>query len=182
MIPNRKPLQQRPNDGEHAEGDLFVSPRKTGTRRSGALVSVPSVRLLVGTMIENKKPSTMARAVRTITSGLCIDDMTLDNGIENKYHEQFGLPAYFADPHSPWQKPHIENSIGLMRRWFIPKKTNLTQVSERQFQDYLYILNNKYRKSLGYRSAYEAALERGIIQKIPARSFGETKFKSCISL
>ena len=167
MIPNRISLEQRPEDGEHAEGDLFVSPIKTGTQRSCAIICVPSTRFLIGRMIENKKPTTMVRTVNAITSGISIDDLTLDNGIENKDHEQFNLPAYFADPHSPWQKPHIENSIGLLRRWFIPKKTNLEDVSEDQLQRYLHILNGKYRRSLSYRSAYEMTMERGIIQKIP---------------
>jgi len=170
MIPNRIPLQQRPRNGEHAEGDLFVSPIKSGAQQSGAIICVPSARFLIGKMIENKKPATMARAVRTIASDILIDDLTLDNGIENKQHEQFGLPAYFTDPYSPWQKPHVENSIGLLRRWFIPKKTNLRTVSDEQLQDYLHILNGKYRKSLGYLSAYEAAVERGIIQKTLAMS------------
>src|SRR3989338_6351536 len=166
MIPNRIPLTQRPKQGEHAEGDLFVSPIKTGAKRSGAIILVPGAHLLIGKMIKNKKPATMVRAVNTMTADISIDDLTLDNGIENKLHEQFNLPAYFADPHSPWQKPHVENSIGLLRRWFIPKKTNLNNVSENQLQNYLHVLNGKYRKSLGYRSAYEAAIERGIIQKI----------------
>ena len=109
----------------------------------------------------------MASAVRKITAVLAIRDITLDNGIENKEHKRFGLPAYFADPHSPWQKPHIENNIGLLRRWFIKKGTDLRSVSEDQLQTYLHILNGKYRKSLGYKNAYEVALERGIIQKMP---------------
>lgn len=167
MIPHRIPLKERPKKGEHAEGDLFVSPTKTGAQRSGAIICVPSAQLLVGTMIENKKPATMAQAVNAITTDILVDDVTLDNGIENKFHEQFRLRAYFADPHSPWQKPHVENSIGLLRRWFIPKKTNLLTVSDGQLQLCLHILNDKYRKSLGYRSAYEVAIERGIIQKIP---------------
>jgi IS30 family transposase len=167
MIPNRISLEHRPKQGEHAEGDLFVSPTKTGTLRSGAIICVPSAKLLVGTMIANKKPATMAQAVQKILFNIEVDDLTLDNGIENKQHWLFGLPAYFADPYSPWQKPHVENNIGLLRRWFIPKKTDLKNVDEKQFQYYLHILNNKYRKSLGYHSAYEVALENGIIQKIP---------------
>ena len=118
-------------------------------------------------MIENKKPAVMKQAVRKMTMALDIDDATFDNGIENREHEQFGLPTYFCDPHSPWQKPHVENGIGLVRRWFIPKKTDLKNVSEDQLQNYLHILNNKYRRSLGYRSAYEVSLKRGIIQKMP---------------
>ena len=109
----------------------------------------------------------MAHAVLKITSDIVIDDLTLDNGIENRDHHLFGVPTYFADPYSPWHKPHVENNIGLLRKWFIPKKTNLKLVSESQLQEYLHILNSKYRKSLGYKSAYEVAYERGIISKIP---------------
>jgi len=167
MIPNRISLEKRPKKGIHAEGDLFVSPTKSGSQNSGAIICVPASKLLAGTMIEDKKPAVMKLAVKSIVSNLNIDDLTFDNGIENKEHEQFGLPTYFCDPHSPWQKPHIENGIGLVRRWFIPKKTDLKNVSEEQFQSCLHILNGKWRKSLGYRSAYEVSLKRGIIQKIP---------------
>ncbi len=172
MIKNRISLEQRPIEGEHAEGDLFVSPTKTGTLRSGAIICVPSAQLLIATLIENKKSAVMVEAVNGMISKISIDDLTLDNGIENRGHEQFNIQAYFADPHAPWQKPHIENSIGLLRRWFIPKKTDLANVSEKQLQQYLHILNSKYRKSLGYRSAYEVAIERGIIQKVPAMGRG----------
>jgi IS30 family transposase len=167
MIPNRISIDKRPKKGIHAEGDLFVSPTKTGSQNSGAIICVPASKLLAGTMIENKKPAVMRLAVKSMVSNLSIDDLTFDNGIENKEHEQFELPVYFCDPHSPWQKPHVENGIGLLRRWFIPKGTDLKNVPEEQFQDCLHILNGKYRKSLKYQSAYEVSLKRGIIQKIP---------------
>ena len=75
------------------------------------------------------------------------------------------IRTYFCNPHSPWQKPLIENSIGLLRRWFLPKGTDLSKVTEEELQKYIYILNHKYRKSLGYKSADEAARERGILKK-----------------
>lgn len=175
MIPNRIPLQKRPEWGIHAEGDLFVSSRKSATTRSGALICIPDAQLLAGSMVANRKPATMKRAVNALTGNLAVNDLTLDNGIENKYHEQFNVPAYFCDPHSPWQKPHVENGIGLLRRWFIPKRTDLTQVSDNQLQICLHILNGKYRKSLDYRSAYEVALERGIIQNIPVLTDGDAE-------
>jgi IS30 family transposase len=167
MIPNRISIDKRPKRGIRSEGDLFVSPTKTGSQNSGAIICVPVSKLLAGTMIENKKPATMTVAVKNTVLNLNIDDLTLDNGIENKEHELFGLPTYFCDAHHPWQKPHVENGIGLLRRWFIPKKTDLKNVSEERFQDCLHILNGKYRKSLGYQSAYEVSLKRGIIKKIP---------------
>lgn len=167
MIPNRQPLSARPKDGVHAEGDLFVSPTKLGTTVSGAFVVVPDSKLFAGTIIQNRKPDTMTVAIQSILSPLSVDDMTLDNGVENKKHEEWGIPTYFADPHAPWQKPHVECGIGLVRRWFLPKGTDLRELPEEKFQEQLHILNGKYRKSLGYRSAYEVSLERGIIKEIP---------------
>ena len=168
MIPNRVSLEKRPENGEHAEGDLFVSPIKTGVQRSGAIICLPTSKLLIGRMIDNKKPDTMVQAVQEMILEAKFDDLTLDNGLENRYHEQFGINTYFADAYSPWQKPHVENSIGLVRRWFIPKGTNLNNVSDEEQQTYLNIINHKFRKSLGYRSAYEVSLKHNFIQKIPA--------------
>ncbi len=167
MIKDRISLSERPKEGVHGEGDLFVSPTKTGTKRSGAIICVPETKLLIATFIKNKKPAVMTQATNKMLTEITIDDLTMDNGIENRGHKNFSVPVFFADPHAPYQKPHIENSIGLLRRWFLPKGTDLKKVSEKELQRYLHILNGKYRKSLGYRSAYEVSLERGIIQKVP---------------
>ena len=167
MIPNRQPLSARPEAGTHAEGDLFVSPTRTGTTVSGAFVVVPVSKLFAGMIIPNRKPDTMTVAIKEILSPLTVDDITLDNGIENKKHKDWGLPTFFADPHSPWQKPHVECGIGLVRRWFTPKCTDLSKLPNEQYQEQLHILNGKYRKSLGYKSAYEVSLECGIIKEIP---------------
>lgn len=168
MIPNRISLKQRPNEGIHGEGDLFVSGVKTGSKRSGAIICVPDSKLIIATFIPNKKTTSMTKAVKKLTEDILINDLTLDNGIENRDHENFGIKTYFADPHAPWQKAHVENNIGLLRRWFIKKGSNLSKISERELQEYLYMLNGKYRKSLGYRSAFEVSLELGIIKKIPS--------------
>jgi transposase, IS30 family len=89
-------------------------------------------------------------------------------------HKKFGVATYFCDPHSPWQKPLVEQSIGLLRRWFIPKGTDLRDVSEEQLQECFSVLNNKWRKSLGYRSAIEASVERGIMKQPTAVSLSAT--------
>lgn len=167
MIPNRKPLFMRPKSGLHAEGDTFVSPKRANTAQSGILIIVPETQLLAGMLIPNRQEKIMVESMRGITTRLHADTLTLDNGVENKGHEKFGIPAYFCDPSSPWQKPHVETAIGLLRRWFIPKGTDLSMVSEEQFQIYLRILNGKYRKSLGYANAYEIAERRGIMAEIP---------------
>ncbi len=169
MIPDRVSLKQRPVLGEHIEGDLFVSPSKLGTSVSGALFCVESTQLLVGMIVPDRRPASFMVAVHTRVLPLGVNDLTLDNGIENRYHALFGISTYFADPHAPWQKPHVENNIGLLRKWFVPKGTDLRTLPDGVLQGYLNVLNHKYRKSLGYMSAYEASLQRGIIQEIPKR-------------
>jgi IS30 family transposase len=172
LIPNRVSIKQRPDDATqiHAESDLFVSPTRLHSRPVGHLVILPDTKLLVGTFLPNKSPKTMVDSIHQVEALLPITTWTLDNGIENVYHEQFGAQAYFCTPGSPWQKPHVENSIGLTRRWFLPKGTNLETVPEDTFQSMLHVFNHKYRKSLGYQSAYEVSLTHGIIKKIPRLS------------
>jgi len=172
LIPNRIAIKQRPDDEEqiHAESDLFVSPTKLHTKRVGHLTVIPKTLLLTGLFLPNKSPQTMCDSIHAIEEKLPITTWTLDNGIENVYHEQFRVPAFFCTPGSPWQKPHVENNIGLLRRWFIPKGTNLEIVPETTFQSMLHVFNHKYRKSFGYLSAYEVSLDHDIIKRIPRLS------------
>lgn len=169
MIPNRVSLSKRPRTKGlvHAEGDTLVSGRKTGSRGAASLVVLKKTKLLFGNRLPNLKPSSMVASVRKIEAKVSIDTLTLDNGIENKYHEMFEVPAYFCDPHAPWQKPLVEQNIGLMRRWGIKKGSDLSKLSEKEYQKMLHYLNSKYRKSLGYQNAYEAAYRDGIIERLP---------------
>lgn len=172
LIPNRVSLRERPSGTEeiHGESDLFVSPTNLHTTTVGHLTVVQKTHLLTGNLIANKSPSTMIESMKRIEKKIDVTTWTLDNGVENIYHEQFGIPSYFCTPGSPWQKPHIESSIGLTRRWFLPKGTDLSKVPDDTFQSMLFVFNHKYRKSLGYSSSYEESIESGIIDKIPRLS------------
>ena len=167
MIPDKISITERPLGLglNHCEGDTMLSPRKAKTKVSVSVTCAIEAKYLCGTKIRNLKPRSMKDAVNKFDNQIRIDTMTLDSGIENRAHKDFGMPTYFCDPYSPWQKPHIENAIGLMRRWFLPKGTDLSKVTEKELQKYILILNHKYRKSLNYRSAYEVALERGILKR-----------------
>jgi transposase, IS30 family len=172
LIPNRISLKERPNDEKqiHGESDLFVSPTCLHSKTVGHLTVVPRAHLLMGQLLPDKSPFTMVASMKAVQKKTSVTTWTMDNGIENQYHEQFGIPSYFCAKGSPWQKPHVESSIGLTRRWFLPKGTDLAEVTDETFQSMLFILNHKYRKSLGYRSAYEVAMECGIIKKVPRLS------------
>ena len=169
MIPNRVNVSLRPEKGVHAEGDTFVSPRRAKTTHAVAAVVLSEEKFLALRKVPSLKPAHLQTAMKDIGSVMRFDTLTLDNGIENRAHEHFGVATYFCDPHSPWQKPRVEGAIGLVRRWFLPKGTDLSKVSQEELTVYAKILNGKYRKSLGYRSASEAAEESGILKALPAR-------------
>lgn len=78
---------------------------------------------------------------------------TFDNGKENynheKLHQQLGVQTYFCDPNSAWQKGSNENHNGVLRR-YIPKKTDLTEVTQFELDEITEEINNRPRKCLNY--------------------------------
>lgn len=173
LIPNRISFRNIPQTGILAERDLFVSPVSSHSKYSGLLIVVPEVKLFSGSIIPNKTAGVVDSSIKTKLNYLNINTFLADNGSENVHHNQLPIPSYFCDLGSPWQKPHVEGGIGLIRRWFLPKGTNLSEISDDLFQSQIHLLNSKYRKSLGYRSAYEVALERGIIKRVPKQSLSK---------
>jgi IS30 family transposase len=79
--------------------------------------------------------------------------LTWDQGSEMAHHtqitQQLGLPVYFCDPHSPWQRPSNENTNGLLRDYF-PKSTDLNVHTPEDLTRVAAELNNRPRKTLGW--------------------------------
>lgn len=84
-----------------------------------------------------------------------LKSITWDQGTEMARHlrvkESLGVPVYFCDSHSPWQRGSNENTNGLLRDYF-PKGTDLSVHSEEHLRAVEDELNGRPRKVLDGRS------------------------------
>lgn len=170
VIPNRIGIEKRPLGATnrsrygHWEGDTMVSGRQTGSTASLSVMCERKTKYITAEKIPNLKPANHVRAVQSMIKNLMIKSSTWDNGIENQQHKQFGMPTFFCDPYSSWQKGGVENVNKMLRRYF-PKGTDFSCVSEESLQRAVLIINRKPRRSLGFQSAEEVARLHGIFKR-----------------
>lgn len=172
VIPDRAPLTERPLGATnrtrygHWEGDTMVSGKKTGSKAALAVAAERKTRLIGARLIPDLRPVSFADAATTLLVGKKTLSLTLDNGIENKQHRAIsnavGARAYFCDPYSSWQKGGVEHANKMLRR-YLPKGCDLGRFDQAFVDAVVDRLNKKPRKILGYKSALQCAVEKGII-------------------
>lgn len=172
MIPNRVGIERRPEaaldrfESGHGEFDSVVSSKRSRSTAALAVLQERTTRLVRARLVPNLKPVRYARTIIGLSVGLGLKTLTTDNGIENRQHkivtEQTGAPVFFTDPYSSYQKGGVENANKMLRRYF-PKGTDFGNVTQAQVDQALWTINNKPRQCLGYKSALQCAVEKGLL-------------------
>ena len=67
-------------------------------------------------------------------------------------------PGLFPDPPHTWQRGSNENTKGLLRQ-FMPKGTDLSDASQTWLNDVARLMNERPRKTLGWKTPAEAMAE-----------------------
>ncbi|MEV3934189.1 IS30 family transposase, partial [Streptomyces sp. NPDC049944] len=175
-------ISERPAEAEdravpgHWEGDLIIGlersaigtvverstrftmlvhlPREEGYRHKQSVKNGPALAGYGAITMKTALANTMSTLPEQLARSL-----TWDRGKEMSAHAQFkvetGIPVFFADPHSPWQRGTNENTNGLLRQYF-PKGTDLSRWSPEEVEAVAHALNSRPRKTLGWKTPAEA--------------------------
>jgi len=179
-------ISERPAEAEdravpgHWEGDLIIGTGRSAigtlverSSRSTILVHLPRLEgwgerppVKNGPSLGGYGAVAMNAALTTSMTTLpeqLRKTLTWDRGKELSGHARFALKTgtrvFFADPHSPWQRPTNENTNGLLRQYF-PKGTDLSRWSAEDLDAVALAINNRPRKVLGWRTPAEVFAEQ----------------------
>jgi IS30 family transposase len=169
VIKDKVMISERPAEAAdravpgHWEGDLIVG---TGHRSAIGTLVERSTRFVMllhlpGRHGAEEVRDAMTAAIERMPAALR-GSLTWDQGVEMARHREItvetGLPIYFCDPASPWQRGTNENTNGLLRQYF-PKGTSLAKFSAEDLEFVADQLNRRPRQTLGWKNPAEALAE-----------------------
>lgn len=163
QIPNRTSIDKRP--------EIVARKGRFGDWEADTIVGARHKRGILSA-VERKSKLTRLRNLATKAAAEMKDNsikllapladkvhsITVDNGKEFCEHQEIAqaLQAriYFAHPYSSWERGLNENTNGLVRQYF-PKKYDFGRITDKDLQQVEDLLNNRPRKTLGYRTPNE---------------------------
>ena len=163
QIPNRRPLSERPAHIEgrkqvgHWECDTVI-----GANHKQAIVTVVERKsgFAVMAKVSNKTADLVGSAIIDALTPFeaRVKTLTYDNGKEFCGHAKIdaalGSTGYFARPFASRERGSNENFNGLLRQ-YVPKKRQMTSITDEEIKMIENRLNNRPRKRLGFRTPAE---------------------------
>lgn len=160
-------IQERPEEINareifgHWELDTIVSPRGKAKECLATFIE-RKTRFYQAVLIPSRTAKNLNGAVQTLHA--CFPNQvfkttTVDRGKEfsksDALEKDLGLTVYFADPYASWQRGSNENHNGLLREFF-PKGTLFSQVTQKEVDQAVRLINQRPRKCLGWKTAQES--------------------------
>lgn len=167
QIDNRRMLNKRPKSVEkrttlwHWESDTVVGKRKSFNKK----VIITNVERKSGYLIASLSQNSSAIEVSQEIIKSFFDlpkykrkSIVFDNGREFAYHydieRETNMTTYFARPYSPWERGTNENTNSLLRQ-FLPKWSDFSNLTEKELQTYVTLINNRPRERLWFLTPHE---------------------------
>lgn len=183
-IENKRMISERPRKIGlrrglgHMEGDFIVS-GKSGRGMVLALRDRKTRKNLLEKILPVSLKTVRNALIRMKRRYPEMQTITFDNDIlfleHQKLERVLGVKIYFCFPHSPWQKPSIENLNKILRR-YIPKSSDISKYSRKFIGNLEAKLNRKFMDCLGSLTPDEAcAKEQKQKQRRMARLKQKTK-------
>jgi len=156
MIDERPASVTSRREPGHWEGDTVQGPKKS---KSCVMSMVERTsQYLVAQLLSERNAINLNRAASRSLARLPLKTVTVDNGMEFAGHKKLkqltGASVYFAHEKKPWERGLNEQINGLLRQFF-PKGIDFKKVSPAQLRRAVSLLNNRPRKTLGYRTPKE---------------------------
>jgi len=146
----------------HFEGDFIVSSKST------AVLLVLVERVTKETIIRwlpNRKNALVRRVIKAALYGKTVRSLTVDNDIAFVQHQELtdtiNAPIYFARPYRSTDKALVENTNRWIR-WFVPKKTNISDVSKEKVLAIEEWFRTVPRQCLGFATSGDMVLLQNI--------------------
>jgi transposase, IS30 family len=161
QLQDRRSIEQRPKivDAKRRHGD-WEADTIIGRNHQQAIVSLTERKSKLTRLqkVTRNTAELVGQAVREQLQPLTVHTITSDNGREFAQHQriahQLKADFYFAHPYSSWERGLNENTNGLVRQYF-PKKSDFSKITGRQIKKAVERLNNRPRKTLGYKTPNE---------------------------